>query len=192
MHRCCRNIAARRPSNGRWQTGKARPASPRCGSMKGSTPATCCCRSVWRFRRSRLRWSCRRYWLTVGAGLMVRTLAGLAEGTLQATPQDNSAATLAPMLRREDGRIEWSRTAVEIYNRWRGFQPWPGAFTSFRGKKLSVHSMRVAESHFSAGAAGNFDAQCEPIVRGVRRRDLAGTCWSCRLKESDECRRRRF
>jgi methionyl-tRNA formyltransferase len=88
----------------------------------------------------------------VGAGLMARTLAGLAEGTLQATPQDASAATLAPILRREDGRIEWSRPAAEIYNRWRGFQPWPGAFAYFRGKKLSIHSMRVAECHVPADA----------------------------------------
>ena len=80
----------------------------------------------------------------VGAELMVRTLSGLEQGTLQATPQDASRATLAPILQREDGRIDWNRTAGQIYNRWRGFQPWPGAFTELRGKKLILHALEIA------------------------------------------------
>jgi methionyl-tRNA formyltransferase len=86
----------------------------------------------------------------VGAELMVRTLAGLEQGTLQAMQQDSTQATLAPILQRDDGRIDWSRTAQQIFNRWRGFQPWPGAFTSFRGKKLILHAMQVIP-----GATGN-------------------------------------
>jgi methionyl-tRNA formyltransferase len=85
----------------------------------------------------------------VGAELMVRTLAGLEQGILQATQQDHSRATLAPILQRGDGRIDWTRTAQQIFDRWRGFQPWPGAFTSFRGKKLILHAMKVV-----TGAAG--------------------------------------
>ena len=79
----------------------------------------------------------------VGAKLMVRTLAGLQQGTIQAVQQDHSRATLAPILQREDGRIDWSRMAQQIFDRWRGFQPWPGAFTGFRGKKWILHSMQV-------------------------------------------------
>lgn len=79
----------------------------------------------------------------VGAELMMRTLAGLEQGTLKATQQENSRATLAPILQRDDGRIDWSRRAQQIFDRWRGFQPWPGAFTSFRGKKWILHSMQV-------------------------------------------------
>jgi methionyl-tRNA formyltransferase len=74
----------------------------------------------------------------VGADLMVRTLRGLVQGVIQARPQDHSRASLAPLLTKEDGRIDFSRTATEIYNRLRGFQPWPGAFTSFRGKNLHL------------------------------------------------------
>ena len=70
----------------------------------------------------------------MGAPLMVKTLRGLAEGELAGRAQDHAGATLAPMLKREDGRIEWARTATEIYNRMRGFAPWPGAFTEFRGQ----------------------------------------------------------
>ena len=78
-----------------------------------------------------------------GAELMVKTLAGLAAGTIYAEKQDDALATLAPILTREDGWIDFSRTAKEIYDRWRGFQPWPGAHTMLRGKKLIVHRMKL-------------------------------------------------
>ena len=60
---------------------------------------------------------------TVGADLMVDTLRGLAAGTIQPKPQDHSKATLAPILKKEDGLIDFSRSAIETVNRWRGFQP---------------------------------------------------------------------
>lgn len=82
----------------------------------------------------------------VGAPLVVETLAGLADGSIQPQPQDHAHATLAPILNREDGRMDFAnRTAIESKNRWRGFQPWPGAFTYLDGKKLSVHRMALAE-----------------------------------------------
>ena len=59
--------------------------------------------------------------------------------------QDHSLATLAPILTREDGWMDFSRTAQQIYDRWRGFQPWPGAHTMLRGKKLIVHRMQCGE-----------------------------------------------
>ncbi len=68
-----------------------------------------------------------------GAALMAETLRRLAKGDLAGRAQNPSETTLAPMLKREDGRIEWSRPAKEIYNRMRGFAPWPGAYTEFRG-----------------------------------------------------------
>jgi methionyl-tRNA formyltransferase len=81
-----------------------------------------------------------------GAPLVVETLAGLADGTIQPRPQNHAGATLAPILTREDGRMDFaSRTAMELKNRWRGFQPWPGAFTTLDGKKLIVHSMSVVD-----------------------------------------------
>jgi methionyl-tRNA formyltransferase len=79
----------------------------------------------------------------VGARLMVQTLHRLAAGTLDPRPQDHSLATLAPILTREDGAIDFTHIAHQIYNRWRGFQPWPGAHTLLRGKKLIVHRMSV-------------------------------------------------
>lgn len=79
----------------------------------------------------------------VGAELMVETLCGLDEGSLFCQPQDHSLASLAPILTRDDGRIDFTRTAHNIYDRWRGFQPWPGAHTTLRGKKLIVHRMHI-------------------------------------------------
>jgi methionyl-tRNA formyltransferase len=80
-----------------------------------------------------------------GAPLVVETLAGLSAGTIQPRPQDHNGTTFAPLLDREDGRMDFAgRTAHELYNRWRGFQPWPGAFTTLDGKKLIVHRLAVA------------------------------------------------
>jgi len=73
-----------------------------------------------------------------GAPLMVETLRGIAAGTLSGRAQDASAATYAPMMKREDGRVDWSRTAREIYDRMRGFAPWPGAFSTLRGKTCQI------------------------------------------------------
>ena len=69
-----------------------------------------------------------------GAGLLAETLRGLQEGTLHGRPQNNSEATAAPILKREDGLIDWTRSAVEIFNKMRGFAPWPGAYSVFRGQ----------------------------------------------------------
>jgi len=76
---------------------------------------------------------------SIGAGLMVETLRGLETGQVRPTPQDHAKATLAPILNKEDGRMDFSRSATHLFNRLRGFQPWPGAFTTFKGKTLQVH-----------------------------------------------------
>jgi methionyl-tRNA formyltransferase len=74
----------------------------------------------------------------LGAELMVETLRALEHGQIEARPQDHSQATLAPMLKKEHGRIEWSMSAEDIGRRVRGLRPWPGAYTIFRGKNLHV------------------------------------------------------
>jgi len=74
----------------------------------------------------------------VGADLTVETLRGLQAGSILPRPQNHARATLAPILKKEDGRIDFSRPAAEIVNRLRGFQPWPGAYTRFREKTLHL------------------------------------------------------
>ena len=85
-----------------------------------------------------------------GAPLMANTLRGLAAGTLRGRPQDDAAASLAPILRREDGRVDWSRSAQEIYNRRRGFAPWPGAYTDFRGQICHLWGTPVSKEREQA------------------------------------------
>jgi methionyl-tRNA formyltransferase len=99
-----------------------------------------------------------------GAPLMVETLAGLDAGVIRPRPQDHSCATLAPLLDREDGRMDFAlRSAAELKNRWRGFQPWPGAFTTLDGKHLIVHRLEVADAPGSAmeSAAGAGEVRIE-------------------------------
>src|SRR5450755_154650 len=100
-----------------------------------------------------------------GAELMITTLAALANGTIKLQPQDNSKATLAPILKREDGLIDFSRTANETWNRLRGFQPWPGAFTTFRGKTLHLHAAVLAPEVALAQAA-HFVVEKERLLLG--------------------------
>jgi len=74
----------------------------------------------------------------LGAELMVETLRGLARGEITPRPQEHSQATLAPMLKKEHGRMDWSLPAQELAWRVRGLRPWPGAYTTLRGKNLHV------------------------------------------------------
>jgi methionyl-tRNA formyltransferase len=100
-----------------------------------------------------------------GAELMIRTLAGLRNGTITPRRQDDARATLAPILKREDGQIDFSRPAVETWNRLRGFQPWPGAFTYFRGKTLHLHAAITLTAHSSA-APGHFAIEGDRLLLG--------------------------
>lgn len=90
-----------------------------------------------------------------GAPLVVETLAGLLSGAIKPKPQNDEGATYAPLLDREDGRMDFAgRAAHEIYNRWRGFQPWPGAFTALEGKKFIVHRIALADTATIATSSG--------------------------------------
>jgi len=87
----------------------------------------------------------------IGANLMVETLRGLHAGKIRPRPQDGEKATLAPILKKEDGRIDFRRTAQEICNRLRGFQPWPGAFTTFRSRNLNFWEAAAAQRSLPPG-----------------------------------------
>jgi methionyl-tRNA formyltransferase len=80
-----------------------------------------------------------------GASLMEETLLGLMAGRIAGRAQDNINATYAPLLKKEDGRVEWSRSAKEIFDRLRGFAPWPGAYTTFRGQTCQVWGEPVSK-----------------------------------------------
>jgi methionyl-tRNA formyltransferase len=118
----------------------------------------------------------------MGAELLIETLDGLAAGTITPEKQNEAEATYAPILKREDGWIEWQRPAPEIFNRTRGFDPWPGAYTSFRGKRLHVrraHPLTGAflapgrvstKEGFRAGCGGGTALQFEELqIEGKQR-----------------------
>jgi methionyl-tRNA formyltransferase len=89
----------------------------------------------------------------LGAPLMAETLRGLRDSTLKLEPQDHSAATVAPLLKKESGQINWQQSAQVIYNRMRGFTAWPGAYTHFRATTCHLLGQPASDS-FSAGAPG--------------------------------------
>jgi len=104
----------------------------------------------------------------MGALLMLETLEGVERGALASTPQDHAQATQAPMLKKEDGHIDWTLPARDIANRVRGLLPWPGAFATFRDSLLHIWKARPEPN-----------AEC-----GVRSADSstsvsqAGTLWA--------------
>lgn len=99
----------------------------------------------------------------LGAELLIETLHGLEQKTLVTQPQDDSQATLAPILRKEDGLVDFNRTAQEIHNRLRGFQPWPGAYTKFRGKNLKFVEVKPTTST-SHGKPGEMHVQGDHLL----------------------------
>ena len=108
---------------------------------------------------------------TAGADLLVRTLAELP--AIQPQPQDDSQATYAPILKKEDGKIDWTLSAREILNRIRGFEPWPGGYGFLRGQRLQIWSAVSGNQRLSPGA-----------LRAVNRKLYAG----CGREESIELR----
>ena len=88
---------------------------------------------------------------SIGADLLVETLHGLQSGSVHPRPQDHAPATLAPILKKQDGLIDFSRSAKEIVNRLRGFQPWPGAYTIFRGNSLQIRKAAPIKQALAPG-----------------------------------------
>ncbi len=81
----------------------------------------------------------------LGAELLIETLAGLESGSLGPTPQDGGRATLAPIIQKDDGRIDWRLPATDIARRVRGFNPWPGTWTFHAGRLVKVLDAVAAE-----------------------------------------------
>lgn len=108
----------------------------------------------------------------VGAELMVETLKGLEAGHITPRPQEHSRATLAPMLKKEDGKVDWSQAAPRIANRVRGLVPWPGTFTTFRGETCHLWSARPSP----AGPPEKTTAPAEPGVLWAGQGRLLVAC----------------
>jgi methionyl-tRNA formyltransferase len=82
----------------------------------------------------------------LGAPLVVKTVAGILAGTLKPTPQEDFRATMAPLLKKEDGFLNWKWPALKVHNRVRAFNPWPGTVTGFRGRTCRILKTAIAGS----------------------------------------------
>lgn len=89
-----------------------------------------------------------------GADLLVKTLSELKAGRLTPIPQDSFQATLAPLLKKEDGEIRWREGAIAIFDRWRGVTPWPGSATCHEGARWKIVSLQVGSPEGGFGAPG--------------------------------------
>jgi methionyl-tRNA formyltransferase len=106
----------------------------------------------------------------LGAAVLLETLAGLEAGTLAAVPQDHGRATHAPIIRKEDGVIDWTAPAAEIERRVRGFHPWPGAGTTLAGRGLRVLRARVADGGGDPGSVVAVDREGIHVACGAGTR----------------------
>lgn len=137
----------------------------------------------------------------LGAPLLVETLTGLDAGTIAPILQNDAEATLAPILTREDGLIDWTQQASVIHNRARGFLPWPGAWTTWRGQRFNVWRCRVAAGVeapaqpgklfsfqrrlYAACGAGTVLELIEVQTEGRKRMDAAAFLNGQRLSDSE-------
>ncbi len=90
----------------------------------------------------------------IGAEVLKETLIKLREGTLERIPQNHEEATYAPMIDRSIGEIDWNKSAWEIHNLVRGTNPWPGAYTFYKGDRMKVWKTRVAEGEYTRSKPG--------------------------------------
>lgn len=110
----------------------------------------------------------------LSAPLMAETLRGLRDGTIQPMPQNHSEASMAPMLKKEDGRIDWSLPAEAIFNRLRGFTPWPGAYSGFRGATCQITGEPVSKDQEPGLSAGEIRIAGTKMVVGCGGKTLLG------------------
>ena len=142
---CCRSIAELRPSSGPSRTGEVVTGVTTMRLDAGLDTGPMLLAQAIPVGEEETAVDVYENLAEVGAPLMVETLRRLEADEIFPEPQDHALATHAPILTRDDGRIDFNRTAREIHNRWRGFQPWPGAHTTLRGKKLIAHRLHSAQ-----------------------------------------------
>lgn len=90
-------------------------------------------------------------YVDIGGKLLVRTIKSIEEGTAPRIPQDHSLATYAPMIKKEDAEIDWSRSSIEIRNHIRGYNPWPVAFTEINGQVLKIFASEIGQKEVLSG-----------------------------------------
>jgi methionyl-tRNA formyltransferase len=120
----------------------------------------------------------------IGAELLSESLPQIADGEINPEPQNESEATYAPILKREDGLIDWRMSAAEIANRVRAFQPWPTVFTMFRGARLIFWRAREIATDENATT---LDAALKPAkIAAMDKAGLVVRCAGATLLQVEE------
>lgn len=102
----------------------------------------------------------------VGREAMDETIVRLLDGTLVAEKQDDALTSYASMMKKEDGLIDWSRSAIEIHNQVRGLAPWPGAYTALNGEVLKLAGTVLGEGSGAPGMVLSADADGVTVACG--------------------------
>jgi methionyl-tRNA formyltransferase len=123
----------------------------------------------------------------LGAALLSDTLLKLERGEIIAETQNNDEATYAPMLKREDGQLDWRWTAGQISNRVRAFQPWPGVYTNLRGARLHIWRARAEDANESPAAEGQSSASSPATILRIDRAGLVIACAGGTALRIEEC-----
>src|SRR5258708_6381520 len=110
----------------------------------------------------------------ISAPLMAETLRGLRDGTLHPRAQDNSKASAASLLKKEDGRINRNLPVQTIFNRMRAFTPWPGAYAKFRGSIYQLHGQPVSKARASISGPGEIRLERSELLVGCGGEILLG------------------
>lgn len=101
----------------------------------------------------------------IGGRLLVETIARLKQGTVTPTPQDDAHATMAPMLKKEDGDLDWQGDAVSLANRVRGLTPWPGAYTFYGAERWQIWRARAEPIGCAEAAPGTILEVTKEAIR---------------------------
>lgn len=109
---------------------------------------------------------------SLGARAIDHALERLSRGELECRPQDESQATLAPLLRKEDGSLDWTQPARALFDRYRGVYAWPGARFSHRGTEVKVKEMRLAEGNGAPGQLLRVGEEALTVAAGSGAVDL--------------------
>jgi len=108
----------------------------------------------------------------LGGGLLVSTLTRWMAGTIDAQPQDDSEATLAPILKKEDGLLDWSQSATILSNRIRGVSPWPGGYTFVEGERWGIWKVQVEEPEGDWAGVSSDAPHAPGTIIGVTKQGL--------------------
>ena len=181
--RCCRPGAGPRPCSTRSWPATRSPAPPRSASRPGWTPGRSSARSPRRSGRRDTAGDLLGRLSVSGAGLLVATLDGIADGSLVAEPQPAEGISLAPRIETADARIDWSLPAHVVDRRVRGVTPAPGAWTTWRGDRLRLGPVDAAARRRAGRRRGRRSG------RTVSRRAPAGapSAWATSSRRASGC-----